>query len=254
VYQNSKVFRDYLRVIHQYVDELELVMDSERIRVIQMDPSRVSELYLEMPKHVFDEYKFTGSEPQHFFLNLDLLVGKGKTPFRKTYKDERVRFDFEANTYSVQLSSDLTRSWTLPLIADEEFEVPPVPKVGNYMTATVMLTVEGLMKVMDDLEDSEGFSISVEPDQVLFSQKSDVRIYNVPVKRGSDALLNIELQKETKSNYPVGYIRTFVNAVKPLCDYVKIRFGSGYPVEIQAMVPEDVTLKLWCAPRIEEIE
>ncbi|MHA1262912.1 MAG: hypothetical protein ACTSSA_12610 [Candidatus Freyarchaeota archaeon] len=209
------------------------MMDSERIRVIQMDPSRVSELYLEMPKHVFDEYKFTGSEPQHFFLNLDLLVGKGKTPFRKTYKDERVRFDFEANTYSVQLSSDLTRSWTLPLIADEEFEVPPVPKVGNYMTATVMLTVEGLMKVMDDLEDSED---------------------NVPVKRGSDALLNIELQKETKSNYPVGYIRTFVNAVKPLCDYVKIRFGSGYPVEIQAMVPEDVTLKLWCAPRIEEIE
>lgn len=251
VYGNSKTFRDYLRVLYQFVDTLQAVMDQEKIEVRQMDPSRVSMILLSMPKHVFDEYYFKGQEPRQIHLDLDNdLVGKGKTPFRKIYKDERVRFDFDEETYSVQLLGDLKRSWTLPLL-DEEFEVPPIPKIEEIMKATVILTVDGLMKVMDDLEDSEGFTITVERDQVIFSQKTDVKIYNVPLRKGSYALLKVDVEEEITSNYPVDYVKAFVNAVKPLCSVIKIRLGKDSPIEVQAMVPEDATLKLWCAPRIE---
>jgi len=246
IYDNATQFKNYLKLLNQYFDELYLTMDQEGIKIRQMDPSRVSMIIFEMPKWIFREYSC--EQERKIAIALDSLIGSGKKPFRKTEKDESVKFEFKDLEYQVTLMKQLKRTWTLPLL-DDEFDEPPEPKLPES-EAIITLTVDSLNKIIDDLVEYESLTIITEPDQIKFIQQTDTQIYGVPIRIGDEPLLKLETNNLTKASYKVNYLKPFINSLKPISSIITLQYSENMPIILTAHPPEETTLKIYVAPCI----
>jgi len=204
-------------------------------------------IIFKMPKWIFWEYSC--EQERKIAIALDSLIGSGKKPFRKTEKDESVKFEFKDLEYQVTLMKQLKRTWTLPLL-DNEFDEPPIPFLPGS-DSTILLTTDSLNKIMDDLIEHESFTIITQEDQTLITQKTDLQIYEVPIRTGDDALLKLETQNPlTKATYKTSYIKTFISSLKPISDIIQIEYSDNMPLIITAKAIEP-TIKLYVAPCID---
>jgi len=242
---SARTLRDVLAAISTLIDEVTFNVTPEGIRLRAMDPSRVAMVDFVMGRSAFEE--FIAEENFKLGLNISELLKL----LKRAGRDESVEisFDKDAGQLKVIIRGKYTRTFNMPTLEASEEEVP-TPRITFNATAT--LTTDGLRQALEDVAlVSDHVRIEADNEKVTMNGKGDLMGATIELKRGSDALLSLEVKEPTKATFSLSYLSEIVKAAASTSDVVTIEFSTDMPIKLDFKQPYEGKLTYYLAPRIE---
>jgi len=240
-----KLLRDILVSISTLIDEGTFNTSPEGIKLRSMDPSRVAMVDFTMQKTVFDEY--ISDKNEKICINLGELLKL----LKRAGRDEilEILLDEETGQLIVRIRGKYTRTFRMPTLEVTEEEIP-IPKVT--FNAKVTLTADGLRQSLEDVAlVSDHVRMETDGEKFMMSAKGEIMGATIELKKGSEALLSLEIKEPSKATYPLSYLSDIVKAASATSDVVALEFSTDMPIRLDFKQPYDGTLVYYLAPRIE---
>jgi len=242
---DAKFLKDMMGAISILIDEATFNLTADGIKLRAMDPSRVAMVDFEWPKTVFDEYKC--SETTKMCINISEMLKL----LRRTGKDESVELALDEKTgrLKIIIKGKYTRTFNMPTLEAMEEEVP-TPKVAFNVKAKV--TTEGLREAIEDASlVSDHVKIEADNEKILMNATGDLMGATIELKKGSDALLDLETKEPSKATFSLSYLSEIVKAAVTTSDVASLEFSSDMPIKLDFKQPKEGKLTYYLAPRIE---
>jgi len=242
---DAKLLRDMITAISTLVDEATFNIAPEGIKLRAMDPSRVAMIDFEMPKTVFDEY--TADTPTKMCINITELLKL----LRRTSKDESVELELDEKTgrLNVGIKGKYDRTFNMPTLEATEEEVP-TPKITFNVRAKA--TTEGLNEAIQDVQlVSDHVRIEMDNEKMTMRATGDLMGATVELKKGSDALLDLEAKEPSKATFSLSYLSEIIKTAAATSDVATLEFSTDMPIRIDFQQPKEGKLTFYLAPRIE---
>jgi proliferating cell nuclear antigen len=242
---DAKLLRDMVTAISTLVDEATFNLAPEGLKLRAMDPSRVAMIDFEWPKTVFDEYACDA--PTKLCIN----IGEMLKLLRRTGKDESVELalDEKTNRLNVGIKGKYERTFNMPTLEAAEEEVP-TPKITFNVRAKV--TTEGLHQAIEDvLLVSDHVKIEVDTEKLTMRAAGDLMGATIELKKGSDALLDLEAKEPSKATFSLSYLSEIIKTAAASSDIATLEFSNDMPIRIDFQQPKEGKLTFYLAPRIE---
>jgi len=240
-----KLLRDILVSISTLIDEGTFNTSPEGIKLRSMDPSRVAMVDFTMQKTVFDEY--ISDKNEKICINLGELLKL----LKRAKRDENLEIllDEETGQLIVRIRGKYTRTFRMPTLEVTEEEIP-IPKVT--FNAKVTLTADGLRQSLEDVAlVSDHVRMETDGEKFIMSAKGEIMGATIELKKGSEALLSLEIKEPSRATYPLSYLSDIVKAASATSDVVALEFSTDMPIRLDFKQPYDGTLVYYLAPRIE---
>lgn len=242
---DAKLLRDMITAISTLVDEATFNIAPEGLKLRAMDPSRVAMIDFEWPKTIFDEY--TCDQPIKMCIN----IGEMLKLLRRTSKDESIELalDEKTNRLNVGIKGKYERTFNMPTLEPTEEEVP-TPKITFNVRAKV--TTEGLHQAIEDvLLVSDHVKIEIDPEKVTMRAAGDLMGATIELKKGNDALLDIEAKEPSKATFSLSYLSEIIKTAAASSEIATLEFSNDMPIRIDFQQPKEGKLTFYLAPRIE---
>lgn len=242
---DAKLLRDMVTAISTLVDEATFNIAPEGLKLRAMDPSRVAMIDFEWPKTVFDEYACDAP------IKMCINVGEMLKLLRRTGKDESIELalDEKTNRLNVGIKGKYDRTFNMPTLEATEEEVP-TPKIAFNVRAKV--TTDGLHQAIEDvLLVSDHVKIEVDSEKLTMRAAGDLMGATIELKKGSDALLDLEAKEPSKATFSLSYLSEIIKTAAGASDIATLEFSSDMPIRIDFQQPKEGKLTFYLAPRIE---
>jgi proliferating cell nuclear antigen len=242
---DAKLLRDMVTAISILVDEATFKINPENIKLRAMDPSRVAMIDFEWPKTIFEEYACT--EPAKMCINISELLKL----IKRAGRDEVVELSLDEKTgrLQVKITGKYTRNFTMPTLEAAEEEVP-TPKIT--FNVRVKATTEGLHQVIEDAQlVSDHVRIEADPERLIFNATGDLMGATIELKKGSDALLDLETKEPSKATFSLSYLLEIIKAASATSEIATLEFSSDMPIKLDFQQTKEGKLTFYLAPRIE---
>lgn len=242
---DAKLLRDMITAISTLVDEATFNLSPDGIKLRAMDPSRVAMIDFEWPKTVFDEYAC--DQPMKMCIN----IGEMLKLLRRTGKDESIELELDekTNRLNVGIKGKYDRTFNMPTLEAQDEEVP-TPKISFNVRAKV--TTEGLHQAIEDvLLVSDHVKIEVDPEKLMMRAAGDLMGATIELKKGSDALLDLEAKEPSKATFSLSYLSEIIKTASGSSDIATLEFSNDMPIRIDFQQPKEGKLTFYLAPRIE---
>jgi len=242
---DAKLLRDMITAISTLVDEATFNIAPEGIKLRAMDPSRVAMIDFEWPKTVFDEY--TADIPTKMCINITELLKL----LRRTSKDESVELALDEKTgrLNVGIKGKYDRTFNMPTLEAAEEEVP-TPKITFNVRAKA--TTEGLNEAIQDvLLVSDHVRLEMDNEKMTMRATGDLMGATVELKKGSDALLDLEAKEASKATFSLSYLSEIIKTAAATSEVATLEFSTDMPIRIDFQQPKEGKLTFYLAPRIE---
>ena len=242
---DAKLLRDMITAISTLVDEATFNIAPEGLKLRAMDPSRVAMIDFEWPKTVFDEYACDAP------IKMCINVGEMLKLLRRTGKDESIELalDEKTNRLNVGIKGKYDRTFNMPTLEATEEEVP-TPKITFNVRAKV--TTDGLHQAIEDvLLVSDHVKIEVDSEKLTMRAAGDLMGATIELKKGSDALLDLEAKEPSKATFSLSYLSEIIKTAAGASDIATLEFSSDMPIRIDFQQPKEGKLTFYLAPRIE---
>ena len=242
---DAKLLRDMTTAISILVDEATFKMDAEGLKLRAMDPSRVAMVDFEWPKTIFEEY--TCTEPTKMCINVSELLKL----LRRTGRDEAVELSLDEKTARLQIriTGRYTRNFTMPTLEASEEEVP-TPKITFNVRAKT--TTEGLRQAIEDAQlVSDHVRIEADTEKLVLNAAGDLMGATIELKKGSDALLELEAKESSKATFSLSYLSEIIKAASTTSEIATLEFSTDMPIRLDFQQPKEGRLTFYLAPRIE---
>ena len=242
---DAKLLRDMTTAISILIDEATFNLTQEGLKLRAMDPSRVAMVDFEWPKTVFDEYACT--EPMKMCINISEMLKL----LRRAGKDESVELALDEKTGRLQVTirGKYVRTFNMPTLEAMEEEVP-TPKVSFNVSAKA--TTEGLREAIEDASlVSDHVRIEADNEKLVLHATGDLMGATIELKKGSDALLNLEAKEPSKATFSLSYLSEIVKAAVATSDVATIEFSTDMPIRLDFQQQKEGKLTFYLAPRIE---
>jgi len=242
---DAKLLRDMTTAISILIDEATFNLTQEGLKLRAMDPSRVAMVDFEWPKTVFDEY--TCTEPMKMCINISEMLKL----LRRAGKDESVELALDEKTGRLQVTirGKYVRTFNMPTLEAMEEEVP-TPKVSFNVSAKA--TTEGLREAIEDASlVSDHVRIEADNEKLVMNATGDLMGATIELKKGSDALLNLEAKEPSKATFSLSYLSEIVKAAVATSDVATIEFSTDMPIRLDFQQQKEGKLTFYLAPRIE---
>lgn len=242
---DAKLLRDMITAISTLIDEATFDITTDGIKLRAMDPSRVAMVDFAWPKTVFDEY--VCSEAMKMCVNISEMLKL----LRRAGRDESVELSFDEKTGRLQMTirGKYVRTFNMPTLEAMEEEVP-TPKIT--FNVRVKTTTEGLRQAIEDASlVSDHVRVEVDQNKMLMRATGDLMGATIELKRGSDALLELEAKEPSKATFSLSYLSEIVKASAATSDIATIEFSTDMPVRLDFQQPKEGKLTFYLAPRIE---
>jgi len=242
---DAKLLRDMTTAISILIDEATFNLTQEGLKLRAMDPSRVAMVDFEWPKTVFDEYACT--EPMKMCINISEMLKL----LRRAGKDESVELSLDEKTGRLQVTirGKYVRTFNMPTLEAMEEEVP-TPKVSFNVSAKA--TTEGLREAIEDASlVSDHVRIEADNEKLVLHATGDLMGATIELKKGSDALLNLEAKEPSKATFSLSYLSEIVKAAVATSDVATIEFSTDMPIRLDFQQQKEGKLTFYLAPRIE---
>ncbi len=242
---DARLLKDMANAISILVDEATFQITPEALRLRAMDPSRVAMVDFEWPKTVFDEYICT--EPSKMCINIGELLKLLKRAGKEEYVE--LTLDEKTGRLQVRIIGKYTRTFTMPLLEASEEEVP-TPKITFNVRAKA--TTDGLRKALEDAElVSDHVRVEADGEKLVFQAAGDLMGATIELKKGSDALLDLEAKEPSKATFSLSYLSEIVKAASATSDIVTLEFSTDMPIKLDFQQAGEGKLVFYLAPRIE---
>jgi len=242
---DAKLLRDTITAISTLVDEATFDITPDAIKLRAMDPSRVAMIDFEMPKTTFDEY--TCDTPTKMCINITEILKL----LRRTAKDESVELALDEKTGRLNLTikGKYERTFNMPTLEAAQEEVP-TPKVTFNVRAKA--TTEGLHQAIEDVSlVSDHVKIEMDNEKMTMRATGDLMGATVELKKGSDALLDLEAKEPCKATFSLNYLLEIIKTAAATSDVATLEFSTDMPIRIDFQQPKEGKLTFYLAPRIE---
>ena len=242
---DAKSLKDMVTAISILIDEATFNISPEAITLRAMDPSRVAMIDFHWPKTVFDEY--TCTESTKMCINISELLKL----LRRTGRDETIELSLDEKTARLKLiiRGNYTRTFTMPTLEAMDEEVP-TPKVTFKVKAKT--TTQGLHQAIEDASlVSDHVRIEADKEKLTLNATGDLMGANIELRKGSDALLDIQAEEPSKATFSLSYLTEIVKAASSTSDLATIEFATDMPIRLDFQQPKEGKLTYYLAPRIE---
>jgi len=242
---DAKLLRDMFQAIAILVDEATFNLNLENIQLRAMDPSRVAMIDFQWPKTIFDEYEC--DQPQKMCINITELLKL----LRRTGRDEVVELSLNPETARLQIAitGRYTRTFNMPTLEPQEEEVP-TPKITFKIEAKT--TTDGLRQAIEDAQlVSDHVRIEADTEKLTLQATGDLMGATIELKKGSDALLDLQTQEPAKATFSLSYLAEIIKAASATSEIATLQFANDKPIRIDFQPPKEGKLTFYVAPRIE---
>ena len=242
---DAKLLRDMITAISTLIDEATFDITTEGIKLRAMDPSRVAMVDFAWPKTVFDEY--ICSEAIKMCINISEMLKL----LKRTGRDESVELSLDEKTGRLQMTirGKYVRTFNMPTLEAIEEEVP-TPKIT--FNVRVKTTTEGLRQAIEDASlVSDHVQVEVDEEKMLMHASGNFMGATIELKRGSDALLDLETEEPSKATFSLSYLSEIVKAATATSDIATIEFSTDMPIRLDFQQQKEGKLTFYLAPRIE---
>jgi len=242
---DARMLRDMATAISILVDEATFQITPEALKLRAMDPSRVAMVDFEWPKTVFEEYACT--EPTKMCINISELLKL----LKRAGKDEVIELALDEKTgrLQVRITGKYVRNFTMPTLEASEEEVP-TPKITFNVRAKA--TTDGLRQAIEDAElVSDHVRIEADNEKLVFQATGDLMGATIELKKGSDALLDLEAKEPSKATFSLSYLSEIIKAASATSDIATLEFSTDMPIKIDFQQAKEGKLTFYLAPRIE---
>jgi proliferating cell nuclear antigen len=242
---DAKLLKDMISAISTLIDEATFDINPDGIKLRAMDPSRVAMVDFEWPKTVFDKYSC--SEPMKMCINISEMLKL----LKRTGKDESVELSLDEKTGRLQLTitGNYVRSFNMPTLEAVEEEVP-TPKVA--FNVKLKITTDGLSQAIEDANlVSDHVRLEIDKEKMVMRAAGDIMGATIEMKKGSDALLDLEAKEASKATFSLSYLSDIVKAATATSEVATIEFSSDMPIRLDFQQPKEGKLTFYLAPRIE---
>jgi proliferating cell nuclear antigen len=227
------------------VDEAPFNLNPEGIQLRAMDPSRVAMIDFQWPKTIFDEYQC--DQPQKMCINITELLKL----LRRTGREEAIELSLNPETPKLQIAitGRYTRTFTMPTLEPQEEEVP-TPKIT--FKAQAKTTTDGLRQAIEDAQlVSDHVRIEADTEKLTLTATGDLMGATIELKKGSDALLDLQTQEPVKATFSLSYLAEIIKAASSTSEIATLQFANDMPIRIDFHQPKEGKLTYYLAPRIE---
>ncbi len=236
-----KYLKDSVGILSDLVREGKFRINKDAIELVGMDPANVAMVIFKLFSSMFIEYDV----PEDIEISLNL--GELNSILRRAKQNDTVTIEMSTkNQLAIQLRGATTRTFTLPLLAADERE----QKVPSLQFPSVVKTDAGLFS--EAIEDAdvigESVAFTAEPEKFTVTAEGDQNKLIVEVKSGEGT--NITTDKNNRSKYSIEYLKKMTTAAK-LTDEVQINFNQDYPLRLDYLVIDKVSLSFILAPRVD---
>lgn len=236
------LLRDSISAIAEIIDETDLLIHKDGIKMIASDRAVVAVVDFFLSKNAFKEYNYTR----------DLRIGINLTNFlrilRRAMPNDVMHLRIADNKFEMKLIGDSMRSFVLPIIDVSREEIPPIDKLE--FTTTFEINSDILSNGIEDADlitDSIVFNVH---DRVIMRAESGSSSCELEISQGN-GLRNLIAKEPVRARYSLDYLKKMIKA-KRLAESVKVSMASDYPMRMLFDVPGRMQLSFILAPRIEE--
>lgn len=241
---DTSLFIDSISTIGELIDEGIFNVNKNGLNLLAADRAMVAVVDLKIPATAFDEFKVDKEEK--IALNMTNLV----SVLKRVKSDDKLSMELKDNVLEIVMKNSSSRRFTIPLLDISQEDIPPVDQLK--FNAKIKVKADVLKSGIEDADvvsDSVVFDASKEK----FSMRAsgDISSAELSLEKGSESLVDISATGDVKSRYPLDYLKKMIKAGK-LSGEAMMRWSKDYPMRIDFMSVDKVSLSFIVAPRVSE--
>jgi len=241
---DTSLLRESMSAIAEIIDETELLVTHDGIRMIAADRAVVAVVDFSLNRGAFDEYNYQGDA--RFGLNLINFL----RILRRAQPNDVLKVALDGNRFEIKLIGDSTRTFKLPIIDVSKQELPPLDKLE--FTTSFEVNSDILSSGIEDADlITDSLIFLVHPDKLTLKADSESAGAELELTPGQPGLRDLKSSGAVRARYSLDYLKRIIKA-KKLSDSTKISMASEYPMRIEFDVPGRAQLTFILAPRREE--
>jgi proliferating cell nuclear antigen len=236
---DGAVLTKAIKAVNGLVPEATLTIDKEGVRFLDMDPSNVAMVNLNIPASSFADLALSeGKDKEEISIKLSELlpilkrVGKDDIVSLTLKDDARLRVSFSERNYEI------------PLIDIEDRKEMKEPELSPEYSVTIKTNI--FKELLDDA--------SIVSESIALSKKKgeELKVLAEGELKKFDSLVNVEstpkeAEKDVSGKYSIEYLNKMVS--KDFGTTMTMAFASDYPLKI-SFRNDNFTVSYILAPRI----
>ena len=238
-----KYFKDSMSIISDIVSEVKIKVLKDRLELVAMDPANVAMVVFKLFSSAFTKYDV--KQEQELSINLNNL----KQILRRAKPNDMLTLETsEENKLTIQLKSDTTRSFSIPLLDldDKEQRVPELSFPISVQTSSQIFT--------ESIEDvsvvAESVTFLGEKELLLVKAEGDLSKALIEIRPSEGTSIKADGSDKCKAKYSLEYLKKMIAGGK-LSDSVTLSFNTDYPMKLEYKVTDILLLSFILAPRVD---
>ena len=235
--------KESIAIISDLVNEARFMVSQDAIELVAMDPANVAMVVFKLLSSAFTEYDV--KKDTEMAINL----GNFKQILRRASPKDMLTLELDAdNRLKIELRSNTTRTFNLPIIELEEKE-QKVPDLK--FPVTIKTTSSILNEAIADVDVvGESVAFIAEPKKFTLLAEGDLNQAKIEIREDDSTKVDTNSTEKIKAKYSIEYLKKMINGSK-LSDEVTIQFNKDYPLKLEYKVIDKVMLSFILAPRVE---
>ena len=235
--------KESISIISDLVNEARFKINQNAIELVAMDPANVAMVVFKLLSSCFTEYDV--KKDTEIAINLSNL----KQVLRRASPKDMLTLELDSdNRLKIELKSNTTRTFNLPIIELEEKE----QKVPDLKFPITVRTSSSILNEAIADADVVGESVSfiAEPNKFTLLAEGDLNQAKIEIKEDETTKVSTTTDEKIKAKYSIEYLKKMINGSK-LSDEVIIQFNKDYPLKLEYKSVDKVMLSFILAPRVE---
>ena len=235
------IFKASFEAVCKIVNEVQMEIDSDGIRLNAIDPSHVTFVHLNIDEYEFDRYECAKPLKICFDTNEFLKY------LKRIGKDSLMELSADANYLIIRAEGTTNETFKLKLIEIDD-SIPPIPTIEYPNTFKVPTTL--FKEIIKDISEfSQKIKITNKENDIKFIAYGDFA--DAEIQYTSTDTVNDNLPENCSAVYDVVKIEPMLKADK-FAKTTSISWGNDMPIFIEMKSEnEKQELSFLLAPRIE---
>lgn len=238
-----KLLVDSIGLIGELVSEAKFKFDKDKIELIAMDPANVAMVVFKLLSSAFSEYKIDKEEE----IGLSLESLKAVLKRVKSSDVLSIELDKERNRLRVQLKGESSRTFHLGILEleDKNQKIPELQFAAKVETGSAVF--EEAVGDMDIV--SESVSFLAEKGKFTVEAAGSTSDARVELSEDGETSVKSSGKDAVRSRYSIEYLKRIIRGGK-LAPKLSIQFSKDYPLRVDYLVKDKLSLAIILAPRV----
>ncbi|MBI2660545.1 proliferating cell nuclear antigen (pcna) [Candidatus Woesearchaeota archaeon] len=234
--------KESISIISDLVNEARFKITPNAIELVAMDPANVAMVVFKLLSSCFTEYDVKKD------IEIAINLANLKQVLRRASPKDMLTIEMEENRLKIELRSNTTRTFNLPIIDLEEKD-QKVPDLKFPVTIKTSSSI--LNEAVADVDIvGESVAFIAEPKKFTLQAEGDLNQAKIDMKEDETTKISMNGDERIKAKYSVEYLKKMINGSK-LSDEVIIQFNKDYPLKLEYKTVDKVMLSFILAPRVE---